>query len=551
MGLVELHNKMKKELVIISVIILLSATLLTIDVNAIGEVSYCCEKAQSGAWCQSSPPAICDTSVNPNTGEQYKSLPTSCDATAFCKLGTCIDAEQGECRPNVPKQLCTSQGGDWHEEAPLDLVQCQPGCCLLGEDAVFVNADRCSKLAADYNLDMDFRTDVGDIFACDAMARPKAKGACVFDDGLKRNCISSTKEECYDETIASSGIDVEFHEGYLCSAPSLSTVCGKDADRTTCVEGKHEVYFKDTCGNLANIYDSSKANNDDYWTYIKLKSESCVLDYNLGNVDNCGNCVYQNFGSVCKSYQRGDEQTPRAPTAGDFVCADLNCKYDGEEYRHGESWCVTSTTSGTDENVPGSESYRLRCDYGEVLPELCGPFRTKVCIPEYEDEPFRTASCAINRWQDCVAQDNAQDCGNEDHRDCLWLVGESVLAAENGKPLVNNKDDELIRKKDTTLDLWKGASCVPKYPIGYEFWTSEGESDEICSIANQDCLIRETKKLLGKWKVDQGDECLKDKWEEQRNNLCVSLGDCGSSTNYVGTDGYSSVDAVIIGKVDK
>ena len=37
---------------------------------------------------------------------------------------------------------------------------------------------------------------------------------------------------------------------------------------TTCIEGKDEVYFKDSCGNIANIYDSSKINDKGYWNKV-------------------------------------------------------------------------------------------------------------------------------------------------------------------------------------------------------------------------------------------------------------------------------------------
>jgi hypothetical protein len=37
----------------------------------------------------------------------------------------------------------------------------------------------------------------------------------------------------------------------------ITKTCGKTTN-TVCVEGKDEVYFVDSCGNVANIYDASK-----------------------------------------------------------------------------------------------------------------------------------------------------------------------------------------------------------------------------------------------------------------------------------------------------
>src|SRR3990172_3768011 len=37
--------------------------------------------------------------------------------------------------------------------------------------------------------------------------------------------------------------------------------------RTKCVEGKNEVYFVDSCENIANIYDAEKINDVAYWSY--------------------------------------------------------------------------------------------------------------------------------------------------------------------------------------------------------------------------------------------------------------------------------------------
>ena len=37
-------------------------------------------------------------------------------------------------------------------------------------------------------------------------------------------------------------------------------------------------------------------------------------------------------------------------------------------------------------------------------------------------------------------------------------------------------------------------------------------------------------------------------WVNERNNLCVAIGDCGNSKNYIGVQGYQAKNAVIITK---
>ena len=70
--------------------------------------------------------------------------------------------------------------------------------------------------------------------------------------------------------------------------------------------------------------------------------------------------------------------------------------------------------------------------------------------------------------------------------------------------------------------------------------------------------------LIGGWECKENCECIGlqegDKiygnegraglarWLSERNNLCISLGDCGSKENYIGTEGYQAKDPVTISK---
>ena len=121
-----------------------------------------------------------------------------------------------------------------------------------------------------------------------------------------------------------SGVNItsgsEFHKDYLCSADELATNCGPTTE-TMCIEGRDEVYFKDTCGNRGNIYDSNKvySKNSAYWQKIVNKEESCNNKPKKGNAGSksCGNCDYFR-GSICKEGKAN---------YGDYACGTCSSCY--------------------------------------------------------------------------------------------------------------------------------------------------------------------------------------------------------------------------------
>jgi len=506
------------------------------------QVSYCCEKIKDGGpWCMNAPENECDDS--------YRSVPTSCEATSYCRLGTCIDTQEGTCMENTPQVTCNVEdGGFWEEGNADELPQCQLGCCLIGDQAAFVTQTRCKTLSSLYGLETNYRTDIQSEMQCIASASPGVKGACVFEREYQKTCKLLTKQECQEMEISSGYSNVKFHEGYLCSAVELATNCGPRGG-TTCVEGKDEVYFLDTCGNLANVYDSNKINDATYWTYIA--GVGGVTICNPASTT-CGNCDYFS-GTTCKE------------VLGKHVCEDLSCEYEGKDYQHGETWCAKA--KGIKDNLPGSRYFRMVCYNGEVSVEPCADYRQEVCI-QSEVNTFRTAACRVNMWQDCYAQDNAKDCTNEDKRDCKVIEGFSILTDENGVSLFLDEDGE-------TADN----SCVPLHNPGFDFWEEGGDAESLCSLGTTMCIIDyeagifktlggkrgkivpneecvDACKDRGGEKDDCEDECtakcvdedgnLLDSWEEEMNEMCVSLGDCGSSLNYIGKEGYYDTNDFIV-----
>ena len=544
----------KKRKLIFSMFLLISIFLITFVFAE--SISFCCEKTLSGAWCQNAPEAECDTSFTYN--------PTSCESTSYCELGTCINTDDGSCTPNTPLIVCQNNGGVWKAESLDDIPQCQLGCCLLGGQAAFVSQTKCSSLASVYGLEIDFRSDIHSEVECIMQSGGGAEGACVFEQEFKRTCKRTTRTEC-DEMKANEGFsNVMFHEDYLCSAEELGTDCGP-SEKTTCVEGKEDVYFVDTCGNIANIYDSKRVKDKSYWTkIIKFDKDLCNV-YGAGapteggstNAKFCGNCDYE-AGSICSEHKFGD---PIKPEYGDYYCRDLSCEFDidkdgtNEHYKHGESWCYVSGMNerGVDEvihinydaenfmtiitqgefstkiaegvadvkeypnplkyNLPGTRHYRLICYNGEVLIEPCADFRQEVCFQgEISNEKvtgFKTAACRQNIWQDCIEQLNEKDCENLHQRDCFWYEGGGI-------------------------DM-----CVPLFAPGFDFWTEEGDAQLMCSRASDTCTIKYQRKFLYKGEffnegdIESGFYCDVDTWQERRRTFSLLLGDCGIKNNYL------------------
>ncbi len=463
------------------------------------ETSYCAERTITGLWCQNVPLSQVD--------QNFQSSPTSCEATKYCGLGCCYDSNEGTCMRNTPEIVCTQKQGVWQDSASCEVPQCDLGCCLIGTEAAFVPKQRCKKLSSIYGLDIIFRTDITNEVQCILSTTSDKKGACVFEEEFQTTCKFTTKKECLDLKLE----NVSFHEDYLCSAPELGTDCAR-TEKTTCVDGKDGVFFLDSCGNVANIYDASRIKDPLYWTKILDVGGSCNSAGSNADSATCGNCDYY-LGSTCKSYARSTDK--KRPQYGDNICRNLSCNFEGKNYQHGETWCADS--KGLKNTLPGSRAFRMVCYNGEVSVEPCADFRQEVCI-QSDIDGFSTAACRANRWQDCVNQEKKKDCENLDKRDCTWISGSTV-------------------------------QCVPNFAPGFDFWSTDegGQAEEICSQASVTCSVTCEKGLSGSTTCEStpkgcGDEKgLNAAWEAKQNLVCGGLGDCGVKLNYMGQKGFNEI----------
>jgi hypothetical protein len=526
----------------------------------------CCEKTTSGAWCQN---------VNDATqcNSAFRSISSFCESTSYCKVGTCINQQMGTCTSST--QVVCGNGGLWSDKQKSELPQCKNGCCLIGDGASFVTQVACNKQSSDYAVTATFNPSITDEQTCLAMANPQTQGACVYTKDYTKTCELISKKECQDKAKSSSLSGVEFHDGYLCSAQELGTVCGKST-KTKC-DNKGDVRFVDTCGNLANIYDSSKVNDENYWT--KIQAPTCTTASNPGNKDSatCGECDYYS-GSMCQVKKTGDTLTGGTLVGNNF-CKNLDCKDYRGPYgtgkatatnypRHGETWCATDTGTGYENklsivgngdnlNATGNNQFKLACYNGEVTNSLCDLTRQEVCSQNdtiVSGHKYYEANCKKNLWQDtsmapCFAQTAQSDCEDINYRDCIWIssYGYSFVS---GQGLVKN-----------------GASgvCVPKYAPGFERDAAQNNKvigGQICQAASAGCQV-----VMVKIGFSNSWECKKNEgatlfngfksfsqdcsciggaghddggvsWGNQLNKICTQLGDCGIKKNYVGDAGY-------------
>jgi len=552
--------------------------------TSMSDPSECCEKTTDGAWCVNAPASECDDS--------YASAPTSCETTSYCRTGTCYESEEGICMENTPQRVCNDNGGTWDAREIEQVPQCQLGCCIIADQAAFVPLVRCKRLSTLFGVENDYRSDITNEVSCIAEAQAQDVGACVYESDFERVCEFTTRGECGAGEIVSvvNGTEVAlstqrtFYEDFLCSAEELNTACAKQTG-TTCYRG--DVFWTDSCGNRENVYSDNKARS---WNAGKVIDADGVCNPNDGSDIDCGNCDYL-LGSRC-AVAEGFGIRNLGLGDADHYCQKTECvDREGDERINGESWCVYDDNVGNGGDPVGSRYFREVCIDGEVIVEPCADFRNEVCLEgsiETSIGDFGTAACRVNRWQDCVAQEDEDDCTNIDRRDCIWMdavtgmviggqqqsgsrfsnpsasqvfsnptatggftgnvvapITGNAIASENVEPTITSYSEYSDDEVEESVTNRPGGICVPNFPPGLEFW-EENNAQQICGQANAKCVVVYEEDLFGgREKVIEGKECLDDNWAMQANRVCAGLGDCGGYVNYQGEytdDGYKWVE---------
>jgi len=483
--------------------------------------AVCCEKLDNGGgWCQvADDESQCDSAYNVFRTEH-------CDAASVPEChGVCVNENSGECSENVAQLKCKDElNGVWYEEPIEDIAVCQDVCCVLGNEVAFVTPTECKNLFTEYDVQGEIREDITDRNECSELGQSFKEGACVIETELENACKRTTEAGCNLDFVENltenlqhgfneNGVYLHFEEGYLCTAKKENAE-GQLVQLSDCAKSKNtmcnynKVYFTDTCGNKANVYDESEYNDDaDYWTYIKNPSnpdEVCQIN---GPSSTCGNCDTIASGTVCQA--ENEAQGTGNAQYGNLVCGDLSCNYKGHDYKHGESWC--GGTEGTlvpieynfstseisqssrndlenqnDYNIPGSRYYKMTCSFGEVLVEECADYRNQVCVQE-ENGDRTTASCIFNTWRTCYEAETKTSCEDATIL-CKWVSG-------------YRWDLEIVNEKNDGKRAEEQGSCVPLVAPGFDFWESDTQGSAICSSA----IVQEYALYETTWRVDRED----------------------------------------------
>jgi hypothetical protein len=500
-------------------------------------------------------------------------LATDCNSVAGCEKGCCYNPIQGICSLNSPKDKCVLEGGNWSKDATCNIPQCTLGCCILGNQASITTTRECTLLSQQLNFEKKFEALDSD-GSCNSKTNLGDRGACLTlaDDysGLN-DCKFTSKGNCKGD----------FKPGFLCTAKELKTNC-KPARNTTCLSDRDGIYYLDTCGNIANIYDASKFNDDNYWSKIIEPKNSC----SPASKD-CGNCDYLS-GSRCEAYRQGKDTKP---SIGNNVCRDLNC---ANGKKHGESWCVGDYSSEADAVAPvGSRWFKGICMEGEISIEPCADFNQEICVQSNGDSGFTEAQCMINDWRSCIAA-NEKETYQEVEGECkkysqcvmfLDIPGNEKYENLPGfkKEVINTDQARVgsVGKDMNKVIPW----CVPKYTPGLVFWNTNDktasnafqnlmnkqtgsktqtsqtqsqsftglgnggsleETQAICSLGNFVCITQRKQEGSGSMKDVswKNTECYEAKdsekaslWAEGLTERCRSLGPCSMYINVAGEFG--------------
>lgn len=245
------------------------------------------------------------------------------------------------------------------------------------------------------------------------------------------------------------------------------------------------------------------------------RGETCFANSKESDCTSKGMQFYVD-NSVCDCYT--------IDTSGANLCNGRPCKdcnntwdyvdqdYTGIRRKHGESWCVYDGPTGKGFDYVGSGQFKHYCIDGVERVEECRDFREEACVTDISIINIQSA-CRPNRWHDCSAQTNEDDCTDQTLRDCTWT---SALANED----ISSYGMQRLNKK-----------CHPSISPGFLHWQSF--KDDVCPVANE-------------WRYCDGLNC-PDAWVDSLARYCYSMGDCGNYRNIeddITQNGYFNTDSV-------
>jgi hypothetical protein len=456
----------------------------------------CCEETVDGSLCALSDETSCDPSsiFAPNA---------ICSESSFCVKGCCYDEAAGVYDRNSLEKLCAE---DWIPDPNCEVPGANKGCCVLGDFVKYETLGQCKTDSENFALSgdgvVDWRPGLNEA-ECTLLSYSSYRGACVLGGGT---CKTTTGEIC-------QGLNGDFNPGFLCTSGALETDCEKTA-QTVCLDGHDEVYFVDSCGNSANIYDSRRLEDQSYWEKIISKDDSCNADSETGNAgsESCGNCN-RFAGGICASASVDNFN----PDHGQNYCREVSCMYKGDVYENGASWCVYDGAVGNGDDVVGSRHWRYVCNQGMINVEPCADYRNEICVQSNTEENgrvvFQNSQCIANNWRRCMELNNE----DEDIEDCEETLNCRIDRVDIG-------------------DKFKFDVCVPKYPGGFDLRNERTQltAEGVCGAATRTCQVIYKPKFFGGCKRIHNEGCLREEFAQEMNDFCRGIADCGGSVNING-----------------
>ncbi len=503
--------------------------------------------------------AVCDN-VGDTDDCKGNVFSTTCENTYECKVGTCVTDNGISCSVSSRESCGRTADAEWFDDTPANVPQCAKGCCIVGNNAHFETSAKCDLESG------TFQSSVNTEAACILLSANILQGACVTDGG---RCIFTTGSDCGQRSGS-------FFGGELCTNSQLKTdfgVINEPTSNTMLINGKDDIYWADSEGQPGNIYDASKtfALKPDYWENVQ--TPTCNLyNYNADGSINANDIIDEKKQLACGDCDRyfgtaadTKENAGINPTSGDgdYICRDLSCRVDENndgvaDYtkRNGETWCMYDGSIG---NV--SEEYEYKTYSGQDRKEKIS-FSSDTVGSEYflgsctngkvDATPsyYRETVCQANG----VGKDSTQ----------ASLVGNAAPACFSFNPLIDKDGDDIqdsidkcnenlhcyVKKIDVD-DYFKFKVCVPKYPTGFpksDVPEETSPAESYCTIANTECTVvyQKNEQALTfqggdeEWSCVKNCDCQTKEFAIKMNNLCISLGDCGSYINYAGNAGENN-----------
>lgn len=442
------------------------------------EITGCCEKTKTEGICFDVAEDECLEGFAPGA---------KCVDYANCKLGCCVNKENGQCNVRTPKLLCEDVGR-WIDKEECQVPECLRGCCVIGTQTQFITERSCKIISDFYEIQKDFRNQITTEIECLDLSYATEEGACVYEQADEKECKFITQQECKKIQGAT------FERGKFCSDALPGKCIGKDSKK--CVDGKDPIYWFDSCGNKESI------------------AEKC--DRFAGTT-----CGYTN--------------------AGNAYCKDLDCHNIPEnlnggrsERKNGESWCVYE--GDTKHAVPGSSHYRMYCLDGDVEIEPCYDARAKICVESRDNPEMTYARCVSNPATNCLVI-SAQRARGE--------ISDSTLTSRcNAIPFCQKKHYNF--GSELSFDY-----CLPKYPRGFALPDEISSAGNICTIGSftkkryeqerwKSAIDIDWKCLGGcypgvdTWGEDEWEDDYKAFFRDVQKNLCERVADCGADVNLIG-----------------